>query len=183
MWVNIQCLKQFQRFGMSCCVFPSHWGARKRKIKHVLGFGVVFFFQWCEAFSDLYLSAFYCTQISLGRGRVRPLHCNCSCLMCSSVVQPSVTGKIFNWTFLRCFFFYYDALLQPDKHTAGLFTCTTEQANHHLALTGAFHEPTMSASHLPSCVLSVHLLHSTQHVTLPRLMVNSKPILHTCMNK
>lgn len=54
-----------------------------------------------------------------------------------------------------CFFFYYDALLQPDKHTAGLFTCTPEQANHHLALTGAFHEPMMSAFNPTSCVLYV----------------------------
>lgn len=39
-------------------------------------------FQWCEAFLNLYLSAFYCNLISW-RGRVRPLHCNCLCLMCT----------------------------------------------------------------------------------------------------
>lgn len=42
------------------------------KIKHVFSFFFFFFFHRCEAFSNLYLTEVYCTQISLGRGRMRP---------------------------------------------------------------------------------------------------------------
>lgn len=80
-------------------------------------------------------------------------------------------------------FFYYNSLLQPDKHTVGVFTCTKKRASCHLALTVAFHEPMMSAFNLPSCVLSIRLLYCTWYVTHLHPMVNSKPILHTCMNK
>lgn len=129
--------------GMSCCVFASRckeW--------------------WCEAFSNLYLSAFYCTGISLGRRRWDHYTVYVWC-------APSVTGEIFNWTEPTWGVFFYNALLQPD--TAGLFTCTIQQANHHLVLTGAFHEPMMSAFNPPCCALSVTLL-------ISRLTA-------TCMNK
>lgn len=105
-----------------------------------------------KPFSNLCLPAFSCTQISLGSGRVRPLHCNCNVWW-----APSVTGEIFNGAEpLWGVFLNYNALLQPDKHTAGVFTCAVEQANHHLELTGAFHEP-MSAFNPLSRVRSLSL--------------------------
>ncbi len=79
----------------------------------------------------------------------------------------SVKGRIFNWSEPSWgVFLNYNSLLQSDKHAAGAFTCKTERANDHLALTVAFHEPMMSAF---NCILSVHLLSHTLIL----------PILHT----
>lgn len=138
--VHIQHLKLFHIFWDALCV---SFALRCRENeKHVLGI-----FQQCEAFSNLYVSV-------SGRGRMRPLHCNCLRLMCSSVVHhQSLARYLTDWL--------SNALLQPDEHAAGVFTCTTQQANHHLVLTEAFREPMMSAFNLPSCVLSVHLLYIT----------------------
>lgn len=57
-------------------------------------------FQWCEALSNLCLSTFYCTYISLWRGRMRPLHCNC--LMCFSAVRHQSLARYLT-ELLRCF--------------------------------------------------------------------------------
>lgn len=51
--------------------------------------------------------------------------------MCSSAEQQQSLARYL--TELLEVFFVYNTMLQPDKHTAGLFTA--EQANHHLALT------------------------------------------------
>lgn len=140
------------------------WGARKMRSKHVLFF--LFFSLMWSLFKSVSI-CIYCTGISLGTGKMRPLHCNCllSVLVCSSVVHHQSLARYL--TELNLFeVFFCNALLRSDQHIAGLFTCTTEQANLHLVLTRAFHEP-MSA-------FKLHSLHFT---------VNSKPILHTCMNK
>lgn len=143
MRVNIKNMKLLQSVGIS---FEHLFSALicKRNLKKA---SMYFFLQCCEAFSNqicFFFLFFYCSQMSQGGERVRPLHCNCL-VWCAS----SATGKIFSWqaTSKVFFFFYCNKLLQPNKLTAAVFTHTIQQANQHYC---SFSRWTMCL--LPGCV-------------------------------
>ena len=96
----------------------------------------------------------------------------------------SVTGEIFNWPEPSWgVFFFFFTIIQPDKHTAGILTCTVEEGDHHLALTVAFHEPMMSAFHLPSCIRSLNAPYAACHSLISWLTANKYYTNHAWIYK
>lgn len=165
MWVNIQCLKPFQSFGMSWCIFASLKRAGENEIQAWSGV-----FQWIKAFSDLYLE-----------GKRWDHYTVTVYVWCA---HQSLARYLTDLNLLEVFFvFNFFSIIQPDKHTTGVFTCTVEEGNHHLALTVAFHEPMMSAFHLPSCIRSLNTPYAACHSLISFLTANKYYTNHAWINK
>lgn len=163
MWVNIQRFKPFQSFGKSWCIFPSLKRAGENEIQAWSGV-----FQWIKAFSDLYL------------GGKRWDHYTVTVYVWCA--HQSLARYLTDLNLLEVFLFFF-SIIQPDKHTAGVFTCTVEEGNHHLALTVAFHEPMMSAFHLPSCIQSLNAPYAACHSLISWLTANKYYTNHAWINK
>lgn len=91
-WENLQHLKWFLDELMCLCEEKENPACIRGVLNNV------------KPFSNLCLPAFSCTQISLWRGRVRPLHCNCLRLMGAISHWWDIQQS---WTFVRCFFFFF----------------------------------------------------------------------------